>query len=130
MFKCSNQDNFWDSVTDIISNKGVFPSNLSVKTFMDSWIRQEGYPVVTVNRDYNTGNALINQSRLIHGNSTHNSFWYIPLTYTKQNDNGVVTTLWLKQEESISTVNFTEPGNKTWVIFNVEQAGGFHQKNL
>jgi len=36
---------------------------LSVKAFMDTWSNKMGYPVVTVTRNYRTGQALVEQVR-------------------------------------------------------------------
>ncbi|CAG2066247.1 unnamed protein product, partial [Timema podura] len=32
---------------------------IDVKTVMDTWTLQKGYPVVTVNRNYTTGSAIV-----------------------------------------------------------------------
>lgn len=103
----------------------VIPEDLSVKTIMDSWISQEGYPVVTVDRNYIQGGAVINQTRFSQNSISSDHKWYIPLTYTRKSDNGSISTLWLKKETSLKVVNFTIPKNDNWILFNVDQAGIF-----
>jgi aminopeptidase N len=87
---------------------------------MESWTKQKGYPFVTVNRDYDTGEAVISQQIFIQDNINNNTLWYIPLTYTTTDD--VIKYDWLKQERN-TTLNITTPGNDSWVLFNIEQAG-------
>jgi Aminopeptidase N len=41
----------------------LLPANVSVKQVMDSWTRQDGYPVITVTRDYDDGSATVVQVR-------------------------------------------------------------------
>jgi len=39
------------------------PTNVSVTQVMDSWTLQDGYPVITVTRNYNDGSATVSQVR-------------------------------------------------------------------
>lgn len=92
---------------------------------MSSWIKQEGYPVVTINRNYQTGAAIINQSRYVLGNATHKNLWHIPLTYIKGSQKDVTNMMWIKKESSITILNFSNPSEDEWVLFNIDGAGNF-----
>lgn len=57
----AEQDDLWESLTAEAHKNSVLPNNLTVKTIMDTWTRQTGYPVITVNRDYAENTAHIAQ---------------------------------------------------------------------
>lgn len=87
---------------------------------MESWTKQKGYPYVTVDRVYETGEAVITQQIFIQDNVNNNTLWYIPLSYTTTDD--IIHNGWLKNERN-TTINITSSGNDSWVLFNIDQAG-------
>lgn len=63
----AEQDYLWESLTNIAHENKVLPINLTVKTIMDTWTLQTGYPVITVKRNYGSKSADITQvSNLCH----------------------------------------------------------------
>ncbi|XP_063908739.1 aminopeptidase N-like isoform X2 [Zophobas morio] len=122
-FKSTDQNTLWKSLTDIAKNHSVLPADVTVKTFMESWTKQKGYPYLTVDRNYENGEAIITQQIFIQDNINNNTLWYIPLSYTTTND--VIKYAWLKNQRNITLANITENGNSSWVLFNVDQAGYF-----
>ena len=60
-FKAAEQDDLWRSLTAQAHVDKTLPSDVSAKTIMDTWTLQMGYPVVTVNRNYDTNEATITQ---------------------------------------------------------------------
>lgn len=44
----AEQDDLWSALTDQAHADGNLPSDLTVKTIMDTWTLQMGYPVVNV----------------------------------------------------------------------------------
>lgn len=89
------QDNLWSELT----NQGHLDSNLdkslSVKSIMDTWTLQKGYPVVTVERANSNRNRitykltqkwfLLNPlSKMAHSKVYSTQKWYIPFTYTSK----------------------------------------------
>lgn len=49
-YKNAEQDDLWESLTEQAHKTNALPKNLTVKTIMDSWTVQTGYPVITVHR--------------------------------------------------------------------------------
>jgi aminopeptidase N len=43
--------------------RNFLPTNVTVTQVMDSWTLQDGYPVLTVTRDYDNGSATVSQVR-------------------------------------------------------------------
>lgn len=60
-FGNAEQDDLWESLTQEAHNNRVLPKNLTVKTIMDTWTIQTGYPVVTVTRNYELKTAALSQ---------------------------------------------------------------------
>ncbi|XP_071548141.1 aminopeptidase N-like [Panulirus ornatus] len=56
----ADQDDLWRFMTTAAHEDGSLPPQVSVKTIMDTWTRQEGFPVIYVSRDHN-GTARLTQ---------------------------------------------------------------------
>lgn len=57
----AEQDDLWQSLSEQAHLTGALPDDLSVKTIMDSWTLQTGYPLVTVTRNYDNRTATLTQ---------------------------------------------------------------------
>lgn len=118
-YKATDQETLWNSLTEIATNHSVLPEGVTVKSFMESWTKQKGYPYVTVNRNYKTGDATLTQEIFIQDNVNNDTLWMIPLSYTTTDD--VIQNSWLTERNA--TINITATGNNSWVLFNIDQAG-------
>ncbi|KAH6930395.1 hypothetical protein HPB50_013180 [Hyalomma asiaticum] len=67
-FNNARQDDLWKELT-MAQNEG---NRVDVKAVMDSWTLQTGYPVITVNRSYESGSANITQERFLVDGSKDN----------------------------------------------------------
>ena len=47
-YKSAEQDNLWQFLTEQAHRDKSLPENLTVKTIMDTWTLQMGYPVIDV----------------------------------------------------------------------------------
>ncbi|XP_064118221.1 aminopeptidase N-like [Macrobrachium nipponense] len=65
-YKNADQDDLWRYMTVSAHQDGSLPKDLTVKTIMDTWTLQEGYPVLTVIRDSN-GNRQSYAETLLAG---------------------------------------------------------------
>ncbi|XP_058812404.1 glutamyl aminopeptidase isoform X2 [Topomyia yanbarensis] len=100
---------------------------VTVTSVMDTFTKQKGFPVVTVER---VGNQLhLTQSRFLadpNANETEDSEfgykWYIPLTYTTSQDPTLVHRKWFPN--TVETVYIDIPaGTNPWVKLNHNQVG-------
>lgn len=57
----AEQDDLWNALTLQAHADNVLPKTLTVKTVMDSWTLQTGYPVINVIRDYGGKTVQITQ---------------------------------------------------------------------
>jgi len=135
----AEETDLWEALMEQIrETPGSFlPTDVTVKQVMDSWTLQDGYPVLNVTRDYNDGSATISQARFLLDNSSSDTLWYIPVSYTTQEETTDVTKssrktfprMWLKREPTITIRNLTQPKSfQQWVLFNI-QATGYYRVN-
>lgn len=141
MFKNAEQDDLWHYMTEAAHQAGTLPTNLTVKTIMDTWTLQTGFPVVTVTRTSNTTATVTQEYFQLDGNtlcpttppsstpSTHSTSpvksWWVPLTFTSGENpdfNDAPVKLWMAAGEKPQTYEVTLPDSSHWVIFNVLQS--------
>ncbi|CAF1185611.1 unnamed protein product, partial [Didymodactylos carnosus] len=134
-YKNAVQDQLWQFMTDATSSSIL--GGEVIKTIMDTWTLQEGYPLLTVTRNYTNNQATIRQNRFtLDSNATNqtsryiNPFkppfrWYIPYNYQSTNRN-VSMFEWLKPNEN-KTIR-VRAGFTDWLLFNINQFG-FYRVN-
>lgn len=124
----AEQDDLWASLTTEAHKNKILPQNLTVKTVMDTWTLQTGYPVITVTRDYKKNTADITQERFVKDAvklKEKESCWWVPLSYTNAEELAFGSSTpksWLScPQDKHSLENL--PNDKTWVLFNIQIAG-------
>lgn len=60
-FSNAEQDDLWGALTEQAHEDQVLHRTMSVKTVMDTWTLQTGFPVVTVIRNYDRNSATVSQ---------------------------------------------------------------------
>ncbi|XP_052859646.1 aminopeptidase N [Anopheles cruzii] len=142
----AQQDDLWAALTEEAHANGVLPDEISVKSVMDSWTLQTGYPIVTVSRNYAANTAEVSQERFVSSppaerNATSDQCWWIPLTYASGADpdfNDTAPKAWMEcggggggggvQRNGSQRTLDDLPDGKHWVIFNVQLAGLYKVK--
>ena len=116
----------WDVLTTV-------SSKLNITRIMDTWTRQMGYPVLTVEKVKDTEYRLT-QSRFLldqsaEGNSPSSPYgykWEIPITWITNSDPGLHKQVWMGSKDPFTLVNV--PSGTEWVKFNVGQYGYYRVK--
>ncbi|CAF0891242.1 unnamed protein product [Adineta steineri] len=129
------QDQLWAFLTNA-TNPLALAGN-TVKTIMDTWTLQEGYPLLTVTRNQVDGSISLSQKRYLLDPYTSNqtsiyvnpftSFpfqWYIPFNYITSA--GLSSFDWLAPNQTRILSNIVS--NTDWIVFNVDQFG-FYRVN-
>lgn len=57
----ARQDELWQYLTEQARADKVLPTDVDVKTIMDTWTLQMGFPLITIIRNYTQGTAHIQQ---------------------------------------------------------------------
>lgn len=126
-YKSAEQDDLWDALTKQAHKDNILGQDVTVKQIMDTWTLQTGFPVVTVNRDYDKNTAVVTQERFMLNNNSvlESPVWWVPLTHTsasKLDFQNTKPSTWMKVEKSVSLPEIGADPNE-WVIFNVLQTG-------
>ncbi|XP_039490657.1 aminopeptidase N isoform X1 [Drosophila santomea] len=129
-YKNAEQDNLWESLTSAAHQSGALDGHLYIKTIMDSWTLQTGYPVLNITRDYSAGTAKLTQERYLRNSQIPRAervgCWWVPLSYTTQVEkhfNNTGPRAWMecsKTGESVPTTISLLPGPEEWLIFNIQ----------
>ena len=66
-YKAATQDDLWRYLTDQAHKDGTLSLDMDVKTVMDTWTLQMGFPLVTIRRNYQDNTAIVFQERFLVG---------------------------------------------------------------
>ncbi|MBA0577264.1 hypothetical protein Golob_027799 [Gossypium lobatum] len=101
----------------------------TIDKIMNSWTKQEGYPVLSVKMKNQT--LEIKQSRFLYAGSHDRCRWIIPITYCCGDYDSLISLLMEKKSETYDIKdllsNITDPA-RSWIKLNVEQIGFFRVK--
>jgi hypothetical protein len=95
------------------------------------------YTSITKTSNYRYTVWFLLQTRFVLDNSSSDTLWYIPVSYTTQQEVKNVTKInrktfpriWLKQEPTITIRNLTQPKSfEEWVLFNIQATGKWSSK--
>lgn len=143
LYQSATQDDLWAAMTLEAQKSGVFDDSMSVKTIMDGWTLQTGFPFITVTRNYKDDKINLEQRRfiLMEANSTESEeessaeidekdpLWWVPITYTTRRESNFSNTKpshWMKAEKSIEIDHKID--NDDWLIVNL-QVTGYYRVN-
>ena len=71
-YKAATQDDLWSHLTQQGHKDGTLAQEMDVKTVMDTWTLQMGFPLVTVTRQYGDNTARVEQTRFLVGDKVGN----------------------------------------------------------
>uniref|UniRef100_A0A8D2CV39 Aminopeptidase n=1 Tax=Sciurus vulgaris TaxID=55149 RepID=A0A8D2CV39_SCIVU len=125
MFSYSNaeQDDLWRHFQMAIDNQSEIILPATIKTIMDSWTHQGGFPVITLNMS--TG--FMKQEPFYLGKAenqtllAHNGTWIVPILWIK---NGAIQSLvWLDKSSKVFPEMQVSDSDQDWVILNLNMTG-------
>lgn len=131
----AEQDNLWESLTEVAHQHESLDKSLSIKRIMDTWTKQTGYPIITVTRNYNNNSAEVVQRRFLTDSTptklsdNDSPCWWVPLSFTTEQQLDFNTTEpkeWLECDENNVAVKkelIDLPEPDEWILFNVQISG-------
>ncbi|XP_035660881.1 aminopeptidase N-like [Branchiostoma floridae] len=109
------QEQLWEEFTQALAQDGQ--SDLNVKSMMDTWTLQMGYPVVTFTRDYSSGKMDVTQQHFLKDASASSN---VPDSkFGGQRFSHYLDT---------KVIDLEGAGTEDWILGNVEQVG-FYRVN-
>ncbi|XP_014296890.1 aminopeptidase N-like [Microplitis demolitor] len=118
-------DDLWKAFQEAY-NEQYGDKPLDIKEMMDPWLEQTGTPIVTVTRNYETGETNLTQKNF---RVTPDNTWKIPINYaTKSNPDFSRTapTMWMEYNEK--EITLPDINKDDWIILNIQQRG-FYRVN-
>ncbi|XP_055679689.1 aminopeptidase N-like [Lutzomyia longipalpis] len=110
----------------------ALPEDIKIENIFKTWIEQPGYPLLTVMRNYQSNEIVVNQHRFLSARDEEDvrrDSWYIPLsisTAKNPNMNNTRPWAWLRggtREIVLQTKENLTWTSDDWVLFNVQQTG-------
>jgi aminopeptidase N len=121
-FGSATQQDLWRYLSEATNNM------IDVERIMDGWTRQAGYPIVEVNRLYNTAGArmVISQRPFsLFSTTPKQDKWWIPFKYFDQTFTKVNEVVWLN--DTSATLNITT-ADSDWLLANPGYLGIYRTK--
>ncbi|XP_028036117.1 puromycin-sensitive aminopeptidase-like isoform X3 [Bombyx mandarina] len=131
-FSNAEENDLWAAMSRAVSSERALDGE-SVVRLMNSWTRQAGYPVVTANRNYDTGAVEIEQRLFTSAKDPYQSMvdqlWHIPISYVNVDapldEWSTKPKTWLKDRISV----FNVPYNSTQALYLNVDAIGYYRVN-
>lgn len=117
---------------NVLDESEIPENKFEIQDVMSTWIKQKGYPLVTVTKDQHTGKRIITQEYFQqyqkmgirkNRNDTANK-WWVPInfaTYNNPDFSSTLTTHWLSPEAKELVIDDIDP--EDWIIVNIQQTG-------
>lgn len=119
------QDDLWNAWTKSGHKHETLPKELDIKTIMDTFTLQAGYPVLQIQK--NETNFILTQSRyqLPCNNPNDTSKWFIPITFATRNiEQSEIPKAWFRNDEiNLELKDITEENEL--IYFNVNRSGHY-----
>ncbi|XP_021954471.1 endoplasmic reticulum aminopeptidase 2 [Folsomia candida] len=121
-FDNADTDDLWTALSSSAND------SMKVKTIMDTWTLQMGYPLIRVRIENNSIrasqtrfllNAYDNETELEHVENQFGYKWYIPLTYVTDLKPRSMQLVWMNRTDYEFSMSF----RAEWIKFNVNQTG-------
>ncbi|XP_068142194.1 LOW QUALITY PROTEIN: aminopeptidase Ey [Drosophila tropicalis] len=101
----------WTELQEAARRAHLLPRGIDLNHVMDSWLNQQGYPLLVVNRNYEDNTVTITQQRYTAVTLPSNPCWWIPITYITQRDR-TPHQEWLSCDDNVSHPD-------EWILINV-----------
>lgn len=120
-----SQSDLWHHMEQAADEQDALPVDIPLPIIMDSWTLQKGYPLVSVQRDYEAATVQINQTRFwtqTENDRSGDSCWWIPLRFITQQQadfNRTKPEAWLNCSSLTQVLQITDKSAADeWIMLN------------
>ncbi|KAJ9591385.1 hypothetical protein L9F63_001991, partial [Diploptera punctata] len=117
-------DILWEEISKQAYADGTLSETISVQNIVQSWLKNQRFPVLTVTRNYDENTAQLQQHMFYH-NSSHKLteaeqevIWSIPIIYiskTEDTTNMVLPVIWMTEKKMVIS---SLPDADSFIIVN------------
>ncbi|XP_039304902.1 aminopeptidase Q isoform X2 [Solenopsis invicta] len=134
-YSSATPNDLWKTLQDALDESNVPHDDFKVKEVMNTWFDQAWYPLVTVHRDYTTGEIRLTQEIFTHPENNSNykgnkeETWWIPINFATQSSldfSSTLATHWLKPHDEDTIIEGVNTND--WIIVN-KNLTGFYRVN-
>nr|CAD7255953.1 unnamed protein product [Timema shepardi] len=130
-YKTFSENDLWAALTTQSRKDATLPESVNVADVAKSWLKNERFPVVTVNRNYADNTADIEQHMFLRERphdvpNKEKMVWYIPIMYISPDNLDISAArpvAWMKNEKEITVADLPDPDK--FIIVNPEEIGMF-----
>lgn len=126
LFQYSNavHDDLWNVMTEFGHKFKTLPKDLTVKTIMDSWTLNAGYPILMVKQNGSDIHITQQHYLLPIVNKSDTQTWHIPISCVIRGNDTTAPRIihnWLPNSTDLKLTNVIKPGE--WFYFNTHRTG-------
>ncbi|XP_039304821.1 aminopeptidase Q-like [Solenopsis invicta] len=134
-YSSATPNDLWKTLQDALDESNVPHDDFKVKEVMNTWFDQAWYPLVTVHRDYTTGEIRLTQEIFTYPENNSNykgnkeETWWIPINFATQSSldfSSTLATHWLKPHDEDTIIEGVNTND--WIIVN-KHLTGFYRVN-
>eukprot|EP01087_Luapelamoeba_hula_P011055 TRINITY_DN2978_c0_g1_i2.p1 TRINITY_DN2978_c0_g1~~TRINITY_DN2978_c0_g1_i2.p1 ORF type:complete len:911 (-),score=164.43 TRINITY_DN2978_c0_g1_i2:27-2624(-) len=122
-----NKHQYGNAVTEDLWQALAGASDKDVRALMETWTKQDGYPVVTVDVGDSEGTFKLTQSRFLASGpeSSDKSTWWVPVGAVSQDNADPTFKLFTEASGTLEVKGFKKD---SWIKLNPDQTGVYRVK--
>ncbi|XP_037030608.1 aminopeptidase N-like [Bradysia coprophila] len=131
-YSAASEEDLFNALQSAIQEDGLqLPTSFT--NIMSSWTRQKGFPVVTVERNYESSTVTLDQQRYVSEllATPDPARWWIPYnlaTASSANFDETTATHWLSANSGSQTITVANLNANDWLLLNKKETGYYRVK--
>ncbi|XP_050746092.1 glutamyl aminopeptidase isoform X3 [Drosophila biarmipes] len=129
--KAYKASDLWNTLSKQAIEDEVLDSSFSILDIVESWLNLDRLPLITINRDYNSGTASVQQKVYLRERphdvpNQDKMLWWIPIALARQdtlNFAKYCPCIWMNKTKELQISNM--PIKNMFIIANPEEIGPF-----